>query len=287
MKKFRTWLLYGAFVFVLALIFAYLRFPVETVERFIVARSARLGPQFQTTLEAVEPVFPPGIEIRHLELRRSDHPLFLAERVRVRPKLKTLLGIGRGYRFRIRAHGGEIAGTADLSGSADLPQVRIAARFDGLALGDMPAARLVSESPLQGVLSGRFSYRQGDAGGRQLVAEVRVDDLDVALAQPLLILNRIRIATLQAEAVLNGEELQVRRVTLSGDQLEGRLTGTGVIGRTLQDSRLNLSGKLKPQPAILGETDSNNIGGLLNQVAANGIAVRIRGPLDRLQLTTR
>lgn len=280
-------MLYGLFAVALALVFAYLRFPVETMERFIVARSAELGPDFQTDLERVEPVFPPGIEIRRLSLNRRNQPLFLADRVLVRPKLKTLLGTGKGYRFQIGAHGGRISGSADLSGTRQRPRLRVEGRVQGLELGDLPVMRLISESSLSGILSGHFSYNSDTDGESNLFAEVQVDNLEVALARPLLVLKQIRIEMLRADVVMKNHQLQVRQITLSGDQVEGTLSGTGVIGNGLQDSRLDLAGTLKPQPGILEETGSNGLGGLMSQLASKGIPVRIRGSLDRLQLTTR
>jgi type II secretion system protein N len=287
MKNFKIWLFYGLFAVVLALIFAYLRFPVETVERFIVAQSAQFGPEIQTKLEQVEPSFPPGIEIRRLSVQRINQPLFEAEHAWVNPRLKTILGIGTGYRFRILAHGGEITGTADWITTDGQPLLQVDVQFHGIDLSDLPLTRMISESPLQGLFSGKVSYTNGASHGRQVIADARVDNLQVNLSRPLMVLKQIRIESLRADAILKNEQLQVRQIQLSGDQVEGSLSGTGRIGRSLRDSRLDLEGRLKPQPGILQETDSNGLGGLLNQLASKGIPVRISGSLDDLELNTR
>jgi len=287
MKKFRIWALYGLFAVALALVFAYYRFPADTVERFIVDRSAHFGPDIQTDLGQVEPVFPPGIEIRRLSLSRKNQPLFRADRVFVTPKLKTLLGIGRAYRFRIQAHGGEITGSTELGKAPDRHILRLDGRIRELDLSAVPALRLMTESPVKGTLSGHFSYTGGTESGNDLLTQWQVDNLQVELIRPLLFLKQIRIATLRAEAIVKNQQLQVRQVTLSGDQVAGRLSGTGFIGSSLGESRLDVAGTLKPQPGILGPAGSQSPGGLMNDLAARDIPVRIRGPLNRLQLTTR
>lgn len=287
MRKFKTWLFYGVFAVALALIFAYYRFPAETVERIIVSESARLGPGIYTAIEQVEPSFPPGIEIRGLSLNRGNQPLFQAERVLVTPKLKTLLGTGKGYRFRIRAHGGAVTGSVDLSATGDQRRLQTHGWMRDLKLGDIPAVRSLSRSPLKGRLSGRWTYGNDDSDRNALKIEVQVDHLEVALSQPIGVLQQLRVETLEADAVLKNHQLQVRQVTLSGDQVEGRLSGTGVIAGSLPESRLDLAGILKPQPGILPEAGADHLQGIMNQLASKGIPIRIRGPLDRLRLTLR
>jgi hypothetical protein len=76
--------------------------------------------------------------------------------------------------------------------------------------------------------------------------------------------------------------LQIKNCEASGNQIDGRISGSIIFRQPIGSSRLTLSCTIKPQPTFIADHKSDVIGGLLASDAAQkrGIVFRISGTLD-------
>jgi type II secretion system protein N len=132
-----------------------------------------------------------------------------------------------------------------------------------------------------------FDSRKGSGGTTNV--KMQVTPVRIVLNQPLLGLAQMDFTQLEAELTVTQRTLQVKRFEFSGNQIEGKLTGTIVFQQPLEKSRLSLSCTLKPQPAFLAEHRTDMIGNLLGAASMQqrGIIIRIAGTLDNPSYATR
>jgi hypothetical protein len=75
---------------------------------------------------------------------------------------------------------------------------------------------------------------------------------------------------------------------LTGDQIEGHLSGSASLSKDIMQSIVKLSGTVMPQKQFLDNSGVQVPGVFLAGLkAGGGIPIRISGPLDDLRLETR
>ena len=104
----------------------------------------------------------------------------------------------------------------------------------------------------------------------------------VALNPPLMGLERLEFSRIDSEITLTPRMMQIKHLTATGLQFEGKVTGSVIFRQPLGDSRVTLSCTVKPQPAFVAEHKNDLIGGLLasQTVQQRGMVFRISGTLD-------
>ena len=115
-----------------------------------------------------------------------------------------------------------------------------------------------------------------------------ISQLTIEPATPFFTLKIISFATVEAEADLQNQQLKISRVTLTGDQIQGNLSGYASIGNDTRLTTVNLSGTVMPQTNFMQRSGFQIPPSLLEDLkTGGGIPVRISGPLDDLRLETK
>lgn len=277
--------LYGSYVIALVVFFVYYLFPAERLKAFVVMQVRRINPELRMSVEKVGLMFPPGLRLQRVQVDHDNTPLLLADDLAILPHLKTLLSARDLYSFRMKTHAGTITGTAEIDGPR---QATIDAVASGLKLNGIPLLRRLSAEPVEGVLDGTFAYAVAADKPETLNINLNISNMAIALATPFFTLNEIRFEKVHAEAVLRHQHLEIMRVVLSGDQIEGHLSGSALLGKDIMQSIVKLSGTVMPQKQFLDNSGVQVPGVFLAGLkAGGGIPIRISGPLDDLRLETR
>jgi type II secretion system protein N len=230
-------------------------------------------------------MLPPGVRLQRVQVDHNNSPLLFADDLVILPQLKTLLSDRKRYSFRMKTYEGAINGTAEIDGTG---QVTIDAVVAGLKLSGIPLLKRLSTNHIEGILDGRFAYVATSGKPEALNINLDINNVSVALGTPFFTLDQVRFDKVHADAVLRNQRLEITRVALTGDQVEGNLTGSALLNTDLMQSVVNLNGKVMPQKQFLENSGVQVSGSILAGLkAGGGIPIRISGPLGDLQLVTR
>lgn len=281
----KKWFLYSIYAVALATFFVYYLFPTERLKTFIVMQIGRINPALRVTVAKAGLMLPPGVRLQRVQMDHDDTPLLFADDLAILPHLRTLLSDRKLYSFRMKTYGGDVTGTAEIDDSG---QVTIDAVVDGLRLSGIPLLKRLSANHIEGILDGKFAYVA--AGGKPEALNITLDinNMAVTLEAPLFTFDQVRFDKVHADAVLRKQRLEITGVALTGDQLEGSLSGSASLNADLMRSIVNLKGTVMPQKQFLENSGFQVSGSILAGLkAGGGIPVRISGPLGDLQLATR
>ena len=281
----KKWFLYSIYTVALATFFVYYLFPTERLTTFIVMQIGRIDPALQVTAANAGLTLPPGVRLQRVQVDHGNAPLLFADDLAILPHLWTLLSDRKLYSFRMKTYEGDVNGKAEIDASE---QVTIDAVVAGLRLSEIPLLKRLSANHIEGILDGKLAYSA--AGGRPEALTINLDisNMAITLGTPLFTLDQVRFDNVHADAVLRNQRLEITRVALTGEQIEGSLSGSASMNTDLMRSIVNLKGTVMPQQQFL-ENSGFQVSGsnLVGLKAGGGFPIRISGPLGDLQLATR
>ncbi len=281
----KKWFLYSIYAVALATFFVYYLFPTERLKTFIVMQVGRINPALRVTVAKAGLMLPPGMRLQQVQVDRDNVPLLFADDLAILPHLKTLLSDRKLYSFRMTAYEGDVTGTAEIDGTGE---VSIDAVVAGLKLSGIPFLKRLSANHIEGILDGKFAYVAASGKPEALNINLDINNMGVILGTPFFTLDHVRFEKVHADAVLRNQRLEITRVTLTGNQIEGNLAGSASLNTDLMQSIVNLNGTVMPQKQFLEKSGVQVSGSILAGLkAGGGIPIRISGPLGDLQLATR
>ena len=281
----KKWFLYSVYAVALAAFFVYYLFPTERLKTFIVMQVGRINPALRVTVANASLMLPPGVRLQRVQVDHDNVPLLFADDLAILPHLMTLLSDRKLYSFRMKAYEGDVTGTAEIDDSG---QVAIDAVVAGLRLSGIPLLKRLSANHIEGILDGKFAYVAASGKPEALNITLDINNMAVTLGTPLFTLDQVRFDKVHADAVLRNQRLEITRVALTGDQIEGNLSGSASLNTDLMHSIVNLNGTVMPQKQFLENSGFQVSGAVLAGLkAGGGIPIRISGPLGDLQLATR
>jgi type II secretion system protein N len=270
----KSWAFYALYALLLTGVLLYARFPADAVERFLVDRVARAAPGTELIIGELRPALPPGLVMEPVGLTRADTPLLRLDRLRLTPSLLSLLGDRPRTGVDARGLGGRVEGELTLArtGERAVPEAG-RAELKSLDLSGLPFLQSLSPHTVTGLLDGTLTYAAGDGE-----AMVTIRDGGVTFAEPLFNIPELSFARIEARlALAEGRTLSLTECTLSGNQVGGNLSGTLTLSRPLESSRLELTGELRPHPALLAGLGDG--AAMLLRQTRGPIPFAIRGPL--------
>ena len=281
----KKWFLYSIYAVVLATFFVYYLFPTERLKMFVIAQVGRINPALRVTVEKAGLMLPPGVRLQQVQVDHDNTPLLFADDLAILPHLKTLLSDRKRYSFRMKTDEGEVTGTAEIDGTR---QVTIDAVAAGLKLGGLLFLKHLSANHIEGILDGKFAYVAASGKPEVLNINLDINNMVVTLGTPFFTLDQVRFDKVHSDAVLRNQRLEITRVALTGEQVEGNLAGSVSLNTDLMQSVVNLNGTVMPQKQFLENSGVQVSGSILAGLkAGGGIPIRISGPLGDLQLVTR
>ena len=274
--------LYSLYALIAVLFFLYFRFPSDAVRDLLIEQVSQVQPDVKVSTRQVNPVFPPGLKFKPLEVQYAALPLASADFLKLRPELLSLLREQKNFIFGGSIGSGEFNGRAELAAGSRGVQARVLMNMTGVPIEALALFRNWPGYKPSGDVNADIDYdsRQGTGGAARV--NLNISPAKVMINPPIMGLGQIEFATVQAEMTITPQMLQIRRCEASGPQLEGRVSGSVIFRQPLETSRVTLSCTLKPQAAFVAEHKNDVLGGLLanNNAQKRGIVFRISGTLD-------
>jgi type II secretion system protein N len=281
----KKWFLYCIYAVALATLFGYYLFPTERLKMFVITQVGRVNPALRVTIAKAGLMLPPGVRLHQVQVDHDNNPLLFADDLAILPHLMTVLSDRKLYSFRMKAYEGEVTGTAEIDNTG---QVTIDATAAGLKLSGIPLLKRLSANRIEGILDGKFAYVATSGKPETLNMNLDIHNTAVTLGTPFFTLDQVRFDKVHADAVLRNKRLEMTRIALTGDQIEGNLAGSASLNTDLMQSIVNLNGTVMPQKQFLENSGVQVSGSILAGLkAGGGIPVRISGPLGDLQLVMR
>lgn len=283
-KRMKKFILYTLYIVAITVFFLYYLFPSDETAKYIAHRIGKANPDLSVRIEKVTPSFPPGLGFDSVDLFHRDTILFQADRLNVVPKILSMFGREKAFRFKGRSYGGVIEGETVTSppGKENEAGTGVVANADiaGMRMENIPALQGIPNCKISGSLNGKIEYT-GKAGNEKGGAGLTASDCVVEIDFPLLPFDSLSFRNVNIDIKLEpGRKLKVGRFKADGDQMEVSMTGTVTLKKPVQKSLLRLSGEIKPHPSFM-KNMGEGIRAMLKKPTGKGWKFRLFGTLGK------
>ncbi len=262
-------------------VFLFLLFPDQAVKAYVDNRLAAIDPLLTMAAETIRPTVPPGLKMIGVDLNRDSIRLAHFEWTRVSPDLTTLLKDKKQVRFQARLADGTINGRATMEGGGPSEPLRVEAEFSEIRLGQLDALKANAPFTLSGSLKGRMTHDGSRTPAGTTSGLLTVSGLQITLKADLFGITDLVMDQTDAEFSVSGQNLRLKTLTFNGPMMEGKITGTIELKDPFEQSRLNLTGNVKPRPELFARLQDTIPQGIVNNrtLGARGLTFRVRGSI--------
>ena len=285
MKK---WIGYTAYVIAAVVVFLYFLFPSDAIKQYIVQQSAALGPDVAIELDHVDPSLPPGLLLSNLKLFFKGNAAFDSSQLKLTPRYLSLFTSAKGLNIKGKAYNGDLNGRASLE-NASKPQYATDLAFSDIHLDKIAILSEMLPHQVSGMADGKVVYSSGSSGFGEGSAQMMIKQCRVELGAPIFGFTELNVGTLKADLELKGQKATVKEITIDGRQVSGNASGEIRLRQPLPQSRIQLSGVIKPRPSFIKELGKVVPSQLLSggNFVRNGVPFRISGSVERPNFSLR
>ncbi|MFO7861074.1 MAG: type II secretion system protein GspN [Desulfosalsimonas sp.] len=275
-KKRLAWICY---ISMLAAVFLYLLFPANAVKKYL-EHQVRKASDKAVSLEitAVKPGFPPCLVINEATLVYRQMDALETGRTILSPAYRKLPGIFDTLDFEISLGDGRALGWVameDARGTDNSFHIR----FENADLESIVLIRNMSGHTVSGSLDGTIEFDgsfPGQSGSGTI--ELAARQCTVALQEAVFGIKQLTFESIEADLEIEDQQVNIRQLRLDGSQVSAEGTGRILIRRPFENSRIQISARLRPHPALARAME-----GLLPERSTSGgdISLRIAGSLKQ------
>lgn len=284
MKNTRKWLPYFLFILAVTAFFIYFLFPSDKIKSYITVHFNKTYPSINIAIDHIKPAFPPGLRLYNVNFYHTHDPLFRIEQIKIAPGLLSLFRSKIIFCFKGSAYTGILEGKGEFTKNRQ--EVMIDGKLSGVRIKKISAIKDFIGRNISGVLDGNFTYRNQKESGNNLKAELIISDGQLELLTPLFQLESLPFKKITADLAMKNMNLQIKKCIITGDRMDGSISGSVTLKNTPGQSYLKLSGTIKPHPLFLEELGNDLPTNLLPKkiFGKNGVHIRIYGTLDKPRL---
>ncbi len=273
--------LYIAFTIVVAVVFLYLLFPSDSLRAYIENQIQQSAPELSVEIGKVAPAFPPGLNLANIICEYQALPMVTASRATIRPSLLNMLGSQKMVNFDVITSEGRIDGRGIMRNGKQTV-LSLDADIDQIALEEIAGLRAIPDYIISGLLSGKVDYKATPGRSGSGSADLLVTNAKLELINPMFGMEGFAFPSIEAQLNLSPRRLQLRRCNLKGNEVDGNISGSVMLRTPLGQSRLNLSGVLRPHAEFMAKLKTSMPVGLLGgNLGQKGLPFRITGTIDK------
>jgi type II secretion system protein N len=272
---------YIAFTAIMVVVFLYILFPKDTLRAYIQTQIQQNLPDVSVEIGQVSPAFPPGLKLANILFEHQEMPLAAAKRAIIRPALLKILGSEKVVNFDLETSEGRIDGQGTLR-TGKQGEVSVNADIDQVALQEIAALRAIPDYIISGLLSGQVNYKVVPGRSGSGSADLVVTEAKLELINPLFGIENLSFSNIEAQLNLSTRRLQLRRCNLRGNEVDGTISGSVMLRTPMDQSRLNLSGMLRPHAEFMAALQQTVPVALLggNNLGQKGLPFRVTGTIE-------
>ncbi|UCH21938.1 MAG: type II secretion system protein GspN [Deltaproteobacteria bacterium] len=282
MSDIKKWFAYAVFIMAVLIFLVYYLFPSEFVERYIIFKAGQFNPNLKVSIGRVFPTFPPGLRFDTISLEYLDALVLDAEEIRVVPRLASFFGPKWTIRFNLKAHGGILNGRAEIIAKNDDRQFDIKAKIFGMQLADIPAVRNLTAFKLSGVLRADIIYKNAQEIDNPIRASVEILNCELQPLKPLSIKDRLTFKQIEAVLNIRNYRIDIEHCNFKGNQVDGTVSGFGVLKDPFNKSIIELSGILNPHHLFFKHLSGDLQASIFNDIKSKigDVSISIKGPIE-------
>jgi len=273
--------LYLIYTIVVAVIFLYYLFPSDKVKEYISSNLKIANPDFIVAIDTIRPVFPPAIRLHAVSFHYADGVLLDAERVTIAPKLSSLFRQKTIFSFKGRINGGNFKGNIEKLKDKSVPQTKIDVSLTGIQIDDIPGIQNLFDREISGRLDGNIVY-ESKGTTETTDVELTLSNGIVKLLTPVFALESIAFRSIEADATINKQKLQIKKCIIKGEQMDGNILGSVMLKNPLSTSLINLRGTIELQRSFLAGLRKSLPANLLPKrlLGKNGFPIMLKGTIE-------
>jgi type II secretion system protein N len=281
MSRSKTIVLYAGVALTALAVFLYLRFPADMLKELISTQVSQSAPGVSIDIEKLSPNFPTGVTLTNIDLRYQNQNIFKADEATIAARLSTLVSDQKSIAYTFLTSGGTIKGRTTFRADDNGSGIDLFARFNSIQLKEIPAIKVFSGYDVAGILDGSASINGSDQNSSSQ-AVFNISECTLKLIQPLFGLEKLNFQLIEVELDMRGQRAIIKKCDLNGDEVDGRITGSLTVRKPYGQTRLNLSGVLKPQPDFSARLSKMIPVALLSgtNIQRKGIPFKITGTID-------
>jgi type II secretion system protein N len=275
-------LLYGIYIFVVAVFFLYYLFPSETIANYVTSRFNRVNPDINLVIDHASLAFPLGLKLHDASVYYLSTEVFKTDHLKIVPNFLSLFRSKIVFFFKGSAFGGILEGRGEFDKNRPDQHAVIAVKLSGINIKEISAVKHFVGRNITGLLEGNFTFRNSGKSDRELDAGFSISDGEVELLMPILEQKSIPFTKLETDITIKNERLNIKRCTIKGDPLDGSISGLVTLREPLDQSSLRLSGMIEPNPKFFEKLGKDFPVTLLpkNILSKKVVRIRIYGSLD-------
>jgi type II secretion system protein N len=282
----KKWLGYVLYGLVLTIILLYTRFPSDAVQDYFRARALGADPPLALSVDNIGPSIPIGLKFTNARVTLQNSPnrvILEADKLLIKRRLWSLLWGKSQYSFYCMAYEGDMRGKISFDKVPDGGLMDTEMTLEGLHVEDYPYLSHLIGRPVEGTLGGTISYSGPNnsmlAGSGE--AQLNLSDGRMELLEPFLTLKSIDFSEMKIDMALKEQKIDITRLALKGQQLQGSLSGTVTLARDVENSTLNLKGKIQPFAALFknAEAVQNTVALFKERLTEGTLSFEIYGTL--------
>lgn len=260
---------YAAFAVAALIVFAYLRFPGDIFAHYFASTVADMNPDALMTVDSVKPAIPPGVTLNNVTLGFRDSPqaTIQADTITVGLAYLPLIKGRSTAAFTAKAYGGAVDGQAQTNQflSVDGP-IEWKANLDGIDIGKIGFLKERLGRQVAGNLTGVIAFKgllqsmQNGAG----TFEFTLVNGDCQFRESIMGMDRLDFKKVEAQIGIKNGVLTFNRFRLTGDKVNGALSGDVVLNSAdIKSSQISLNftfelpGQNKKMSLVMTGTLSN------------------------------
>ncbi len=288
MKQTTKIFLYIAFGLVALVFFLYARFPSEMVKNSVFEQIKAIDPKAGLDTDEIRLTIPPGLKMEPLSVDYADQPIFHMDDLKVTPSLFSLFAAAKQYSYHGNIGSGVLKGRAETAIQNKREQTKVAMTLTRVPLNYIDIVNQWKSYIPDGELDATVNFDSLKGGGTADI-NLEISPSRISFDPPLMGIEALDFDQLKAQLIVTQRMLQIRNCEASGDQIEGKITGSIVFREPIDDSRLTLSLTVKPQPTFIEDHKNDVIGGMLTAGNAQkrGVVFRISGTLQNPRYVIR
>jgi type II secretion system protein N len=276
--------LYLGFALVMVMVFLYLRFPSDLFQDALEDWTAQIYPDLQILTDTIQPTIaiPPGLELQPVRIVYSDSPVLRSDFLKVTPNLFFLFSDPKVFYLKGPLGTGNFKGRWEIIRKNKRPQEKLALNLYNIPIDILEIIERWPQYKASGELTGRVDYDSLKGAGGTVELDLQITPFRITLDPPLMGIESLDFTELKAQMTMTPRMLQIRRCEASGNQVDGKISGSIVFSRPFGNSRVTMSLTIKPQPGFVAEHKNDMIGGFLasDRAQKRGVLLRLSGTLD-------
>lgn len=283
MKNKKRLIFYIFWGLLVTLFFLYRLFPANLLKQALTSSMKSYTKDVRVDFKDIKPALPPGLKLFDVDIFYHDAEVFNADYVKLMPGLFSLIFGTKKITVDAASLGGNLHTAVTYKNIPGGPALSIKADIEEVQLEKLPVKDLFMGYDVKGSLDLKGEWDVAGQIVKKGEMEILLKTVNVAIKNRMIGIDSISFDTIEIEAVIKDNRVEIQKGDITGKETDGTVTGFIDLKIPFESSGLDLKGTIKPRPEFMKAIGKKFPVGLLfgkmNQ--KTGIPFSIGGTLSK------